>query len=250
MFQADAKILKVNRLKPVRIILSVVLGLSVFYCSSELSQMSPGPETAMALDVASDVYENSSAALNGGEASFALADISGFAVSKTEGMTEVFFDTVDDGEFTPGIVRKTPFEMFEEHRAFESPDFERPSFEIQSEKISAYSSAEKKLIARVVYAESRGEIFEGQVAVATVVLNRYESGKFGSSISKIVFASDQFAITEKYNSESLKAVERAISKLGTYPRNMYYFQVSKSRVWRNFVYYKRIGNHSFYLSGK
>jgi N-acetylmuramoyl-L-alanine amidase len=140
--------------------------------------------------------------------------------------------------------------MFEEHRTFESPDFERPSFEIQSEKVSAYSNAEKLLIARVVYAESRGEIFEGQVAVATVVLNRYESGSFGSSIAKIVFAHDQFAITEKYNSESLKAVERAISKLGTYPRNMYYFQVSKSRVWRNFVYYKRIGNHSFYLSGK
>ena len=211
--------------------------------------MSPGAETAMALDIAGDEYENSSAAQSG-EASFALADISGFSVSRSEGITEVLLDTDADEELAAEPSKKTPFDMFEEHRELESPDFERPSFEIQSEKISAYSSAEKKLIARVVYAESRGEIFEGQVAVATVVLNRYESGKFGRSISKIVFASDQFAITEKYNSESLKAVERAISKLGSYPRNMYYFQVSKSRVWRNFVYYKRIGNHSFYLSGK
>ena len=238
-----------NGLKPARIILSVVLGLSVFYCSSELSQMSPGAETAMALDIAGDEYENSSA-VQSGEASFALADISGFSVSRSEDITEVLLDTDAGEEPAAESQKKTPFEIFEEHRELESPDFERPSFEIQSEKISAYSNAEKLLIARVVYAESRGEIFEGQVAVATVVLNRYESGKFGRSIAKIVFAPDQFAITEKYNSESLKAVERAISKLGAYPRNMYYFQVSKSRVWRNFVYYKRIGNHSFYLSGK
>lgn len=249
MFRAHANILKVNGLKPARIILSVVLGLSVFYCSSELAQMSPGAETAMALDIAGDEYENSSAAQSG-DASFALADISGFSVSRSEDITEVLLDTKADEELAAEPQKKTPFEMFEQHRELESPDFERPSFEIQSEKISAYSNAEKLLIARVVYAESRGEIFEGQVAVATVVLNRYESGKFGRSISRIVFAPDQFAITEKYNSESLKAVERAISKLGAYPRNMYYFQVSKSRVWRNFVYYKRIGNHSFYLSGK
>ncbi len=228
-------------MKPSRIILSVILGLSTFYCSSALSQMSPGPETAMALDVLSDSYEESAA-------SFALADVSGSVLNINEDVAETLLDRAARQE--PGTVRKTPFEMLEEHIDLEDSDFDRPVFRIQSEKISRYSKAEKLYIARVVYAESRGEIFEGQVAVATVVLNRYESGRFGSSIKKIVFAPDQFAITEKYNSESLKAVEKAISSLGSYPENMYYFQVSKSKVWRNFVYYKRIGNHSFYLSGK
>jgi|GEM_PF-3853590 len=45
-----------------------------------------------------------------------------------------------------------------------------------------YSAAEKKLIARVVYAESRGEPFEDQAAVAAVVINRYESGRFGRTL--------------------------------------------------------------------
>lgn len=119
---------------------------------------------------------------------------------------------------------------------------------LKLEKRKEYTSAEKQLIARVVYAEARGELFEGQVAVATVVLNRYESGLYGSSIREIVFAPDQFAITAKYNDSGLKAVEEAIDRRGDYPYNMYYFQVSRSKRWRNFVYYKRIGNHSFYLA--
>jgi len=106
------------------------------------------------------------------------------------------------------------------------------------------------LIARVVYSEARGELFEGQVAVATVVLNRFESGLFGSSIAKVVFASGQFAITERYNSKMLLAVEAAIERMGDYPDNMFFFQASKSRTWRNFVYYKRIGGHSFYCAAK
>jgi spore germination cell wall hydrolase CwlJ-like protein len=120
----------------------------------------------------------------------------------------------------------------------------------QRAPVQKYSERDKILIARVVYSEARGELFEGQVAVATVVINRFESGLFGSSIAKVVFASGQFAITEKYNSKMLLAVEAAIERMGDYPDNMFFFQASKSRTWRNFVYYKRIGNHSFYCAAK
>ena len=118
------------------------------------------------------------------------------------------------------------------------------------ESARGYSHSEKLLIARVVYSEARGEPFEGQVAVAAVVLNRFESGKFGKSIAKIVFAPDQFAITEKHNASGMAAVEAAIGNRDTYPDNMFFFQVSTRKTWRNFVYYKRIGNHSFYCAAK
>lgn len=116
------------------------------------------------------------------------------------------------------------------------------------EETYKYSEEEKIYVARVVYAEARGEIFEGQVAVATVVLNRFESGEFGSSVKKIVFARDQFAVSTKYNEECMSAVETAIESKGDYPDNMYYFQASKSKKWRNFVYLTRIGGHSFYCA--
>lgn len=127
---------------------------------------------------------------------------------------------------------------------------EENSYQFIGESIYSFSERDKILIARVVYSEARGEIFEGQVAVATVVLNRYNSGLFGRSIAKIVFAPNQFAITEKYNSSGMAAVEDAIERMGDYPENMFFFQVSKNRTWRNFVYYKRIGNHSFYCAAK
>jgi spore germination cell wall hydrolase CwlJ-like protein len=114
--------------------------------------------------------------------------------------------------------------------------------------INTYSEQEKIYIARVVYAESRGEVFDGQVAVARVVLNRFESGKFGSSVKRVVFARHQFAVSKKYNDKAMAAVEEAILSSSDFPSDMYYFQASKRKHWRNFEYYKRIGGHSFYCA--
>ena len=60
-----------------------------------------------------------------------------------------------------------------------------------------YSEAEKIIIARVVYAESRGECFEGQVAVAQTVINRFESGKFGKTVKRVATTPNQFAYSRK-----------------------------------------------------
>ena len=218
--------------------------------------MKTGPEVAMALDVLTEKEsvdtEIKTVALNADAAdSFALADLSTSVEINSKNISMQDLIAKETKVLEPIAGDKSPFEVFEDFKALEKADYKETALPINSKKISSssiYSEAEKQLIARVVYAESRGEIFEGQVAVATVVINRYESRLFGNSFSKIVFASDQFAIGGKYNSESLKAVEKAIEQLGAYPKNMYYFQVSKSKTWRNFVYYKRIGNHSFYLS--
>jgi spore germination cell wall hydrolase CwlJ-like protein len=112
-----------------------------------------------------------------------------------------------------------------------------------------YSLEEMKLIARVVYAESRGEPFKGQVAVAVVVLNRYESGKFGNSIRSVVYAKSQFAVGSRYNEQNMRAVEEAIS-CSDFPGTMFYFRTSTSKTWRSLIYYCRIGNHSFFLAAK
>lgn len=124
------------------------------------------------------------------------------------------------------------------------------TYQYSEEDRYQYSEEEKTYIARVVYAEARGEIFEGQVAVATVVLNRFESGQFGSSVKKVVFARSQFAVSKRHNEEGMSAVEAAIERKGDYPENMYYFQASKSKKWRNFEYLTRIGGHSFYCAAE
>ncbi len=111
-----------------------------------------------------------------------------------------------------------------------------------------YSEEEKAFVARVVYAEARGEGFEGKVAVAAVVLNRFESGRFGGTVKRVVFARRQFAVSGRYNDECMAAVNVAIDQDNAFPDDMYYFRVSQSKKWRNFDYYGRIGNHSFYCA--
>jgi spore germination cell wall hydrolase CwlJ-like protein len=112
----------------------------------------------------------------------------------------------------------------------------------------AYSEQEKAYIARVVYAEARGEKFDGKVAVAAVVINRFESGLFGSTVKKVVLARNQFAVSRRYNDECMAAVAAAIHQHDVFPDDMYYFQASKSKHWRSFDYYTRIGHHSFYCA--
>lgn len=68
---------------------------------------------------------------------------------------------------------------------------------------------EKVYIAKVVYKEARGEVFEGQVAVAAVVLNRYVSNdrRFDrDSIYSVVTQSGQFASIGNVSMDNLNSV--------------------------------------------
>ena len=51
----------------------------------------------------------------------------------------------------------------------------------------AQSSSDLYLLAKTVYAEARGEPYEGQVAVAAVVLNRVESPDFPNTIAEVIY---------------------------------------------------------------
>lgn len=51
----------------------------------------------------------------------------------------------------------------------------------------AQSSSDLYLLAKTVYAEARGEPYEGQVAVAAVILNRVESPDFPNTIAEVIY---------------------------------------------------------------
>ncbi|MFN7399575.1 MAG: cell wall hydrolase [Sandaracinobacter sp.] len=53
--------------------------------------------------------------------------------------------------------------------------------------------AEMECLATAVYFESKGEPLDGQLAVAQVILNRVEAGRFGGSICDVVKAPKQFS---------------------------------------------------------
>ena len=49
------------------------------------------------------------------------------------------------------------------------------------------------LLATVIASEALSESYEGKLAVANVIINRLISGKWGNSISDVVYAKGQFS---------------------------------------------------------
>ena len=115
------------------------------------------------------------------------------------------------------------------------------------------SENEINIMANAVYGEARGEPFEGQVAVAAVILNRVESPSFPNTPSGVIFqpraftavADGQIYLTP--NEQAKKAVMQAIN--GWDPTNgcLYYFNpktATSEWIWSR-PQVKTIGQHIF-----
>ncbi|GMA55761.1 spore cortex-lytic enzyme [Alicyclobacillus sacchari] len=82
---------------------------------------------------------------------------------------------------------------------------------------SGLSASDLNLMAHVVYGEARGEPFEGQVAIAAVILNRLHDPKFPKTIPAIVYAPGAFdcvndgQINLQPNAEARRAVADAVA---------------------------------------
>ena len=52
------------------------------------------------------------------------------------------------------------------------------------------------LLAALIQCEAGSEIYEGQLAVGAVVINRVKSGSYPNSVSGVIYASGQFGLRE------------------------------------------------------
>lgn len=115
------------------------------------------------------------------------------------------------------------------------------------------SSSDLNLLSRLVYAESRGEPYTGQVAVASVVLNRVKSSSFPNSVAGVIYQSGAFSVVNdgqinlSPNSTAKKAAQDALN--GWDPTNgcIYYFNpntATSSWIWSKTIV-KTIGKHHF-----
>ena len=87
---------------------------------------------------------------------------------------------------------------------------------------------ERELLARMVWVEARGEPFEGQQAVAEVVLNRLVAENFQSSVESVIMAQGQFNSAKflddaEPNQTQYEAVEHALKGPYVTPINTVYF---------------------------
>lgn len=111
------------------------------------------------------------------------------------------------------------------------------------------------LLACVVMAEAGGEPYEGKLAVANIVINRMNSGKYGSTIEDVVYAQSQFsvvtngalsrALTKGPNAESVQAAADALSGINNVPAYTSFCTKSVASYSR-YTEYSIIGNQVFY----
>lgn len=132
----------------------------------------------------------------------------------------------------------------------------KPSHIVREDNLSHIpenSQDEIYLLARVINGEARGEPYEGQVAVAAVILNRVRHPSFPNTISDVIFQPGAFtAVSDgqiwlKPTPSSFKAAYDALN--GWDPSNgaLYYWNpevATSTWIWSRSIH-KRIGKHVF-----
>lgn len=105
---------------------------------------------------------------------------------------------------------------------------------------------EQNLLARMVWVEAQGEPFEGQQAIAEIVLNRLVAENFQSSVKNVVYAENQFRSTAfledaKPTSIQYEAIERALEGPYVLPIDVVFFATYpvNDNIWGE------IGGHIF-----
>lgn len=115
------------------------------------------------------------------------------------------------------------------------------------------SDNDLKMMANAVYGEARGEPFEGQVAVAAVILNRVKSPSFPNTASGVIFQPGAFTavadgqIWLEPNENARKAVQQALNGWDPSGGCLYYFNpetATSKWIWSR-PQVKTIGKHIF-----
>lgn len=133
-------------------------------------------------------------------------------------------------------------------------DLQKPEPSTNKKPAVGYTDDDLELLARVIYAESRGEPYEGQVAVAAVVLNRVKSSHFPNTIRGVVYAPGQFTsvsdgqINLKPNETAYRAAREALAGKDPSYGALFFYNPKTARTLSWLSTRKttvQIGNHVF-----
>ncbi|CCQ96104.1 Spore cortex-lytic enzyme [[Clostridium] ultunense Esp] len=128
-----------------------------------------------------------------------------------------------------------------------------PTRRVARVSTGSFSANDIRLMANAVYGEARGEPYEGQVAVAAVILNRMEHPSFPKTPAGVIFEPGAFtAVADGQiwltpNETAKKAVLDAINGWDPSGGAIYYFNpatATSAWIWSR-PQIKRIGKHIF-----
>ena len=118
---------------------------------------------------------------------------------------------------------------------------------------NASNNTNVNLLARLIYGEARGEVYTGQVAIGSVVMNRVKDSRFPNTISGVIYQSGAFTavsdgqINLSPNSTAQKAAQDALNGWDPSYGAIYYFNPNTATnkwIWSRPVTVV-IGKHRF-----
>lgn len=122
-----------------------------------------------------------------------------------------------------------------------------------SNPTSSSNNSDLNLLSHIVYAEARGEVYSGQVAIAAVVLNRVKSSSFPNSIAGVIYQPGAFTavsdgqINLTPDDTARKAAQDALNGWDPTYGSIYYFNPNTATsgwIWSR-PYVTTIGKHRF-----
>ena len=118
---------------------------------------------------------------------------------------------------------------------------------------NSYNSNDRYLLAKVIYAEARGESYTGQVAIAAVVLNRVEDSRFPNTVAGVIYQPWAFTavndgqINLEPNQKAYQAADDALNGWDPTYGSVYYYNPKTATSKWIFTTKKvtQIGKHVF-----
>ena len=171
--------------------------------------------------------------------------------AKTDDKTD---DKKEDAKSSGSTVQNDDSQQTQEAKN-EEPAAAEPVEEPAQEPQQVASNDDLYLLAAIVFAESGGESYDGQLAVANVVLNRQRNGYWGSSLADVIYSPSQFtgcqtsafrnALSTGGSASCLQAAQDALAGNNNIGSCMYFrptWVVDTSSLGS----YTQIGNHIFW----
>jgi len=117
-----------------------------------------------------------------------------------------------------------------------------------------FKESDHLLLARIAMVEAGNESYEGQLAVANVILNRVKDERFPDSIRGVIYAGKQFPPAHnglldrsKPNADALRAARDALNGKNNVGQALYFYNpdVTKGAFWSGLDVVATIGSHRF-----
>ncbi|MGL5693266.1 MAG: cell wall hydrolase [Peptostreptococcaceae bacterium] len=123
----------------------------------------------------------------------------------------------------------------------------------QRKAVINLSSEEILLLSKLVTSEARGESYEGQIAVAAVVINRVKDTRFPNSIEDVIYQKNAFSVVKDGSinmnptDEAYRAAQAALYGEDPTSQAVYFWNpdIATCKWIRTLSPHMRIGNHVF-----